>query len=208
MHELLSVGLGRAWALRPVEILFHAFVADLLVRRMRVVEPVHGFRVICLGQISNGVLFVLFIDGPRDHSGISLVGEVRLMAIAHSDRVIVVVLVLGAHKALESREPVLQVDVLMRHLFDYIDVTASLTEAFVLLDRVFLVLERGIPLLRVKRGWRRGRALEVDGAAREPGKLSSAPELIRRRVLLVREHDLGASHTRQVVLGGRGTVQV
>ena len=73
----------------------------------------------------------------------------------------------------------------MRHLLNDLQGASPHSESFVFLDRVLLLWEWGVTLLRVEGSWRRRGALEVNGAAREPGELRSAAEVIGRCVLLV-----------------------
>lgn len=154
MDKILSTGFRRAWALRTVEVSIHARVADLLVSRVRVVEAGQRLRIILLRQVRDGVLSILLVYGGWNLRHLLLVCEVRFFTIAHADRVVIVVSVLGPHEALEARESGIHVHILVRHLLDDLECTGPLPEAFVLFDRVLLLLERRIPLLRVERGRR------------------------------------------------------
>ena len=76
MHEFLPIGSRRTRALRSVVVMLHAVIANALVLRVRVVETGHRLRIVLVGEVRDGVLLVLLVDGARDRLQFRLIGEV------------------------------------------------------------------------------------------------------------------------------------
>ena len=136
MHKLGLINGGWTGALRTIVLLFHAIVANLRVRRVRAIKAVQRFAVLLLRLVRDRIDLVLLIDCGWDLPCFALVGEVRLVALSHTDRVVLVVSVSRSHEAFEATKAWLDVDVLVRHISNDLDGAQSLSETLVLLYRV------------------------------------------------------------------------